>query len=599
MVFSVEQAKPGLHTPVPQGRVHLDPLRHGAAIVLVGVDEEGGGLCVLHIFQRGQSPELFRVVVDVSVTLVPGKVEADVRHAVEAEPVGDGPLGGGAAEPVRVADDPVGHKAAVAAAGLADPGRVDLGVLGQHRVGEVHQVDIIRVPVVAPDVHEHVVPAVAAHGVAEEDEVAQGGPNLHLMVEDRAVDGLGAPVDVQHRGVFLGGIEVSGLQNPALDLPAPALDVQNLGLRHILALQGGVVEVGDSGEAAVCPVVEIELLGPHVEQTHQQKLVSVHVEAVHGPVPDKDRCIAAVGFEQVDLGVALPGGQVPDAGVGLHGLTSAAQAAVRAHGVVEVLFLLPQQGDRAVGGVQGVDPGVLVETVAFALGGHQQDGASGDLHGVGPQGGMPRQLPDRAGLPVDGPEGEALQGVFVPPGGVGQQDLVAQNGLGDQILRHLQQGLDLEGLPPHQEGQGPAAVGDALPVAPEGQLVKDLVIRLLCQLLAQGSPALGVELPEIRVPQVGLGDGQEAVFIQDPQAHHREGEGHIGQSLSAPKVQTVVGGEEVLGLGPLFLRGGADSREDQPVLVQPDEAALLAQVRELPQAAVLIEPEPPLIVVLL
>ena len=39
----VEEAEPGLHAPVRQGRVHLDPLRHGAAVVLVEVDEEVGG----------------------------------------------------------------------------------------------------------------------------------------------------------------------------------------------------------------------------------------------------------------------------------------------------------------------------------------------------------------------------------------------------------------------------------------------------------------------------------------------------------------------------------------------------------------------------
>ena len=46
-----------------------------------------------------------------------------------------------------------------------------------------------------------------------------------------------------------------------------------------------------------------------------------------------------------------------------------------------------------------------------------------------------------------------------------------------------------------------------------------------------------------------------------------------------------------MSLRPLFLLGGARRREQQPVLVQPGEAALLAQVGELAHGAVLIEPE--------
>ena len=40
VVLPVEEAEPGLYALVHQSCIHLDSLRHGTAIVLVGMDEE-------------------------------------------------------------------------------------------------------------------------------------------------------------------------------------------------------------------------------------------------------------------------------------------------------------------------------------------------------------------------------------------------------------------------------------------------------------------------------------------------------------------------------------------------------------------------------
>ena len=94
---------------------------------------------------------------------------------------------------------------------------VDGGIGVQHCVTEGHEVLIIDVPVAAPDVRKNVVAAVAALGVAEEDEVALSRPILHLMIEHGAIDGLGAAVDVEHSGIALVGVVIHGLEHPALN----------------------------------------------------------------------------------------------------------------------------------------------------------------------------------------------------------------------------------------------------------------------------------------------------------------------------------------------------------------------------------------------
>lgn len=73
---------------------------------------------------------------------------------------------------------------------------VDLRIPGQDCVSEVHEVAVVRLSIVATDVRKPVAPAVGAHGVAEEDKVTPVGPELHLVVKHRPVDGFGAAVDI-------------------------------------------------------------------------------------------------------------------------------------------------------------------------------------------------------------------------------------------------------------------------------------------------------------------------------------------------------------------------------------------------------------------
>ena len=135
------------------------------------MDEERGRFDFIGVFHRAVLPELLRVRPEGRAALILGEVGADIGYAVKARPVRYGALAGAGAEAVGVADDPVGHKSAVGAAGLEEVIAVHLRVSGERRVAEGHEIVEIHRAVFAADVHERAAP-VAARGVAENDEVS-------------------------------------------------------------------------------------------------------------------------------------------------------------------------------------------------------------------------------------------------------------------------------------------------------------------------------------------------------------------------------------------------------------------------------------------
>ena len=297
-----------------------------------------------------------------------------------------------------MADDPVGHEAAVAAAGLADAIGVDGGIGFEDRIGKVHQVLIVYVPVAAPDVRKSVVAAVAALGVAEEDEITLPRPVLHLVIEHGTVDGLGAAVDVEDGGIALGGVIVHWFEHPALYGQALALHRQGLGLGHVPVRQSGPVKVGEALRFPGGKVAEIQLLGSHVVEAHTEGLAVRYIEAVHGPGLGEHGGGPAVRVQAIEKGVPAPGGQVVEAVPHRHRLPAPAQAAVAAHAVIEAVLRREQKLHLPGVGVQLVHIVVFVEAVALALAAEDQDPVPhglepGEHEGIGVQ-----HLPNFAGI---------------------------------------------------------------------------------------------------------------------------------------------------------------------------------------------------------
>ena len=128
MVFSMEQAKLRRAAVPLDGAEHGESFRHIAAVVLVGVDKEDRGLAVGGILERGLLPKKLHILSCIGALVVYDKGVADIRVVLKGYPVGDGTLGYGCFEAVGVAHDPVGHEAAVGAAGNAHTGCIDLGI---------------------------------------------------------------------------------------------------------------------------------------------------------------------------------------------------------------------------------------------------------------------------------------------------------------------------------------------------------------------------------------------------------------------------------------------------------------------------------------
>ena len=210
MVLAAEEHEFALHTVRDERRIHLIPLIDGAAVIFEGVEEERRRLDPVGVLHGAVPPEFFDIRPDGRAALVLGEVGADVGHAVEARPVRDGALAGAGAEAVGVADDPVGHEAAVGATGLEEVVAVHLGIVLEGCVAEGHQVLIVHGAVLAADIHERAA-SVAASGVAEDDEIALTRPILHLVIEDGTVHGLGAAVDIEDDGVLFALFKAEGL----------------------------------------------------------------------------------------------------------------------------------------------------------------------------------------------------------------------------------------------------------------------------------------------------------------------------------------------------------------------------------------------------
>ena len=172
---------------------------------------------------------------------------ADVAHQRLAHEAGNGALRVGAAEAVRVADDPVRHEAAIAAAHHGQVRGVHVGEAAQHLVGERHEVRVVLLAIGPADVGERHAVTGRAVRVREEHEVAGRGEALHLLREVGAVRAVRAAVNLEHARVAAAGHVVCGADDIAGERVAAALEREGLRCAHDLACQG-VREVRDARE---------------------------------------------------------------------------------------------------------------------------------------------------------------------------------------------------------------------------------------------------------------------------------------------------------------------------------------------------------------
>src|SRR5579883_2442795 len=136
----------------------------------------------------------------------------------KAVPVDDGIKRSGGPETIGVLDGPAGENAATAAAGDVKVAGIDVALGDDGVNAAVEVVEIIAGVGVVNQIGKFLAVAGAAARVGVEDDVAQGGPDLFFKIEAVAIVAERAAVDFEDKGVFFRGIEIGGMDDPALNL---------------------------------------------------------------------------------------------------------------------------------------------------------------------------------------------------------------------------------------------------------------------------------------------------------------------------------------------------------------------------------------------
>src|SRR5438067_7795832 len=181
--------------------------------------------------------------------LVFPEVPADVGRAEGRDVVADAALRRRGAEAVGVANDPVRHETAVAAAGDVyapgvDPAHLLDVVDGGHQV-----LVVLTAPVADARLREPLAVGMTAARIGVEHGVTAPREHLELVEKAVAVRAVRTAVDLEHQRPLLRRLEPARLEQPALDLPAVrAGELDALGSDDAARAQQLAVHVGDDAQ---------------------------------------------------------------------------------------------------------------------------------------------------------------------------------------------------------------------------------------------------------------------------------------------------------------------------------------------------------------
>ncbi len=181
---------------------------------------------------------------------------------VLADEVGYGAHRDRGRETACLADDPVGHVAAIRTSANAHAADIDAAASLDRLVERGHQIDVVFAAPVADDLApEMLAVSVRSARVEVQDEVAHTGQDLELVHERPSVLPMRTAVNRQHERIGSTGIEVHGLEHPALDHPAIGRGERfALRLSHISIAQPRV-QVGDTRLGALREHVQLAGIG--------------------------------------------------------------------------------------------------------------------------------------------------------------------------------------------------------------------------------------------------------------------------------------------------------------------------------------------------
>ena len=184
-----------------------------------------------------------------------------------------------------MADDPVAHETAIAAAQHAQALRVDGRVFFQNHIHKLHQIFVINGTIPAADVGKGVAPPAGSGGVAEHDKAAVRSHGLHLVEEAGAEGSPGTAVDIQRRRPFFCRVVVHGFEHPALNGVALFVHKGNrLRRGHIFVFQGCGIVFGQLFLPSALQIQLVDLLQVVAGKAHCQRRAISQIEKVDAAV---------------------------------------------------------------------------------------------------------------------------------------------------------------------------------------------------------------------------------------------------------------------------------------------------------------------------
>src|SRR5450756_1615978 len=199
-------------------REHLLALLDGASEVHFVVEDHRWRRCVAEVFHRTPVPE----PVDTLLWRFPAERQledpVEVTGAPHADEIADAALRRRSCEAVRMADDPVGHIAAITTASDTHPPAVDVWLL-LDKISPVHEVvEIDRAPP-APDslLVLLAIPGPAPR-IAQVDDIAASHQEVELVHEQISVLVLRAAMDLENRWILLLGVKPWRRHDPSLQI---------------------------------------------------------------------------------------------------------------------------------------------------------------------------------------------------------------------------------------------------------------------------------------------------------------------------------------------------------------------------------------------
>lgn len=143
VILSRKENYLGRHAEMLERAKPLLALLDRHAKVVVRMQNQSRRLHVLRVLERRTVPEQFKLLKDVAaeITLVP---ISSIARAVVADEVRNAAKRHRGSEHISMADDPIGHKSAVASAGHAKPVAIDPRILLQDGFDAAHYVLVNR-----------------------------------------------------------------------------------------------------------------------------------------------------------------------------------------------------------------------------------------------------------------------------------------------------------------------------------------------------------------------------------------------------------------------------------------------------------------------